>query len=152
MMRKVAFLPLIGLTIAACTNNTLIHSYKPLSADGWNRCDTICFNIPQAEADINGILTIGLRTIANIGMKDVVLAVEQCGETASLYRCDTISYSLTDSEGNALGKGINIHQFESVQLPFQMKKGHGCSVRIHHLMRREVITDITEVGIKIANL
>lgn len=150
MMRRAIFLPLIGLSIAACTDGTLLHSYKPLPADGWDKRDTICFDVPKAEMDIDGTLHVGLRTTANIGMREVVLAVEQSSETASLCRCDTIRYPLTDAEGNALSKGVNMHQYETQHIPFHIQKGQSCTVRIHHLMVKELVPGISEVGIRIS--
>ena len=139
----------LGLSIVACNDDTLLHSYKPLPVEGWNRCDTISFNLPKTEKNINGTLTIGLRTKANIGIRDVVLAVEQCNENAYVCRCDTLQYPLTDSEGYALSKGVNCHQYETMQLPIHIQEGQNGSIRIHHLMTNEVLTGITEVGIKI---
>lgn len=140
----------LSLFIAACNNSgTLLHSYKPLSAEGWDRRDTICFDLPKAEADIDGTLFIGLRTRANIGIQDIVLAVEQRNDSTGFYRKDTLRYPLTDAEGFALTGGVNLHQYETQHLPFRMKKGQSCSVRIHHLMRSEVVNGITEVGIRI---
>ena len=149
MMRRSFLLPLIGLTLAACTGGTVFHSYKPLPKEGWDRCDTICFDLPKAEKDINGTLFIGVRTTANINYQDIVLAVEQCLSSPIAYRCDTVRYPLVDAEGLALSPGINYHQYESQQVPFHLMKGQSASVRIHHLMRHEVIPNITELGIKI---
>ena len=142
-----AFLSLVLL--ASCTSGTLFHSYKPLPKEGWERRDTVCFDVPQAERDINGTLTIGLRTVTYVGMRDVVIAVDQCDGTAVVCRCDTIRYSLTDAEGNALTGGVNTHQYETQHLPIFLHKGKSATVRIHHLMTRETIIGITEVGIKI---
>ena len=135
--------------LAACINGIVQHSYKPLPAEGWERNDTVCFDLPQAAQDFNGTLTIGLRTIAHVGMQDIVLAVEQCNESAEVCRCDTIRYPLTDADGEALTPGVNNHQYETQHLPFSMKKGQGGSVRIHHLMTPETVQGITELGIKI---
>ena len=135
--------------LIACTGGTLLHSYKPLPAEGWDRCDTVCFDLPRAEKDIDGTLFIGLRTKANVGFQDIVLAVEQFDEIAGLARCDTVRYPLADAEGYALTPGVNHHQYETQQLPIHLNKGQSGSVRIHHLMTHEVISGITEVGIKI---
>lgn len=142
-------MPVTSLLFAACTEGTVLHSYKTLSAEGWERCDTVCFDLPKAVEDFNGTLTIGLRTIAYVGMQDIVLAVEQSGEATGVCRCDTIRYPLTDSKGDALAAGINNHQYETQHLPISMKKGQGGIVRIHHLMTPEVISGITEIGIRI---
>ena len=148
-MRRSLLFPLIGLSLTACTGGTVFHRYKPLPAEGWDRRDTVRFDLPKAETDIDGTLFIGLRTAANISYQDVVLAVEQHFETPSSYRCDTVRYPLADAEGFALSPGVNHHQYETQHLPIHLQKGQNGSVRIHHLMRHETLPDITEVGIRI---
>ena len=148
MCRPLFFL-LIGLFLYSCTGNTLYHSYQSLPAEGWDRSDTIRFDVPETRRGINGSLFIGLRTVAHIGFRDIVLAVEQYDDAGMVCRCDTIRYPLTDEEGNALTKGVNTRQYETQQLPLRIRKGQSGSIRIHHLMRREMISGITEVGIRI---
>ena len=142
-------LSLIGLLLVSCTDGTVLHSYKSLPAEGWERCDTVCFDVPQQAKDINGTLFIGLRTTAHIGIQDIVLVVEQRLEAPAACRCDTIRYPLTDNEGYALAGGVNNHQYETQHLPIHLKKGQSGTIRIHHLMRHEVISGITEIGIKL---
>ena len=137
------------LSLTACTTDTLLHHYESLPAEGWERRDTVCFDVPQQTEDFSGTLTIGLRTSANICFQDIVLAVEQVDDNADTYRCDTVRYPLTDADGNALTGGINIHQYETQQLPILLRKGKSTTVRIHHLMRHELIPGITKIGIKI---
>ena len=140
---------LLSPILLSCMGGTVFHCYKPLPAEGWERSDTVCFDIPKAEADIDGSLFIGLRTAAHVGMRDIVLVVEQCGEGAVVARRDTIRYLLNDAEGNALAPGVNYHQYENLQTSFHLRKGKDASVRIHHLMTHEVIPGIMEVGIRI---
>jgi gliding motility-associated lipoprotein GldH len=152
MMSRPLFYSLIALTLAACTDGTLLHSYKPLPKEGWDRHDTIRFEVPQVETDIEGTLFIGLRTTANIGYQDIVLAVEQRYDAPSAYQCDTIHYPLADAEGYALTSGVNFHQYETQHIPINLQKGQSCSISIHHLMRHEVMHGIKEVGIKVGKL
>ena len=144
-----SFLILHSSLLIACIEGTIFHSYKPLPPEGWERRDTVCFDLPQAHQDYNGTLTIGLRTNAHVDMRDIVLVVEQSGEAAELCRRDTIRYPLTDAEGDALTPGVNYHQYETQHLPIIMKKGQVGSVRIHHLMTPETVHGITELGIKV---
>lgn len=148
-MCRSLFFPLIGLFLSSCTGNTLYHSYESLPAEGWERRDTVCFELPKAEEDINGTLTIGLRTKANIGIQDIVFAVEQRDSAGFISHCDTVRYPLTDADGEALTGGINIHQYEAQHLPLHLKEGQQGTIRIHHLMRRELIPGITDIGIKL---
>ena len=139
----------LSMAVMACTDGTLFHRYKPLPAEGWDRRDTVRFDLPQAEEDIRGTLTIGLRTIPNIGIRDIVLVVEQCDSLAHIRQRDTLHYPLTDAEGYALTGGVNHHQYETQHVPIRLQKGESGHICISHLMRHEEIAGITEVGIRI---
>lgn len=140
-----------GLLTASCAGDTLVHRYAALPADGWARRDTVCFDLPGNAEDISGTLTVGLRTKTGVAIRDIVLAVEQCDSDAFVIRRDTVCYPLTDSEGDALTNGVNFHQYETQFVPFRMEKDRKGCVRIYHLMTRETIPGITEVGIRIRN-
>lgn len=140
-----------GLLTASCAGDTLVHRYATLPADGWARHDTVCFDLPGHVEDICGTLTVGLRTKTGVAIRDIVLAVEQCDSDAFVIRRDTVCYPLTDSEGDALTSGVNFHQYETQFVPFHMEKDRKGCVRIYHLMTRETIPGITEVGIRIRN-
>jgi len=109
----------------------------------------VCFDLPKAEEDFSGTLTVGLRTKANIGIQDIVFAVEQRDSAGLVSHCDTVRYPLTDADGEALTGGINIHQYETQHLPLHLKEGQCSTIRIHHLMRRELIPGITDIGIRV---
>ena len=140
-----------GLLTASCAGDTLVHRYAALPADGWARRDTVCFDLPVYAENISGILTVGLRTKTGVAIRDIVLAVEQCDSDAFVVRRDTVCYPLTDSEGDALTSGVNFHQYETQFVPFRMEKDRKGCVRIYHLMTRETIPGITELGIRIRN-
>ena len=140
-----------GLLTASCAGDTLVHRYAALPADGWARRDTVCFDLPVYAEDICGTLTVGLRTKTGVAIRDIVLAVEQCDSDAFVVRRDTVCYPLTNSEGDALTSGVNFHQYETLFVPFRMEKDRKGCVRIYHLMTRETIPGITEVGIRIRN-
>lgn len=148
-MCRSLLLPLISLFLSSCTGNTFYHRYQSLPAEGWDRRDTVCFEVPEADGDIDGLLFIGLRTVAHVGKQNVVLAVEQCDGDGAVCSCDTVRYPLTDTDGNALGRGVNARQYETQHLPFRLRKGKSARVRIRHLMTHEVVTGITEVGVRI---
>lgn len=148
-MSRALFIPLIALLCAGCSDGTVLHSYKPLPRDGWDRRDTVCFSLPKVESDCEGLLTVGLRTAAHVGLRDIVLAVECRDEATGTGHCDTLRYPLADAEGFPAVGGVNYHQYETQQLPFRLKKGSEGTVRIHHLMAREVLSGIKEVGVKV---
>lgn len=150
MSRSLPFF-LLGLLCLACTGSTVYHKFHALPREGWERRDTICFDIPEAEADFDGMLAVELRTTRHVGYRDVVLSVERSFTEPAAYQCDTICYPLEDEEGFSLSGGVNRHQYATLRIPFHASEGQHCQVRIRHLMRHETLAGITEVGIRVGD-
>ena len=146
-----AFLIGAALALAGCTGSTLYHRYQPLPDTGWERRDTIWFDLPIAEGSLDATLSIGLRWTGDIPLEEVVIGIEQQWESSCTHHSDTIRFRLTDSEGNAVGTGINIHQSEASGAHLLLKEGLQGRIGIHHLMTREPIPGITEIGIRISS-
>ena len=149
-MHKQVFLILMPvLLMVGCDRNTLMHSYQPLKENSWDRADTIRFTLPALTQDDNCSMLVGLRLNSNYPYEQLVLQVEQDFQHPITHRIDTIYYQLTDERGNFTEEGVNYFQFESEGLPLDLKKGQTGEIRIRHLMHREVLPGITDVGIHI---
>ena len=140
---------LLLLLWTGCDRNTLMHSYQPLSANEWDRGDTLRFTLPTISADENYSLVIGLRITDDYPYERLVFQVKQDYQNPSFQRVDTIFYQLTDKAGNFTKGGVNYFQYETESLPMELKKGQKGEVRIRHLMHREVLPGIMDVGIHI---
>lgn len=150
MKRLAICLTATVLLATACMEDTLLHCYKPVSPEGWQRRDTLCFDLSASDKAMQGVLTVGLRTVADLPMQDIVLAVEQRIDSPMVFRRDTVHYPLTDAEGRPFVSGTNNLQFETQSIPFHRPAGSQGTIRIHHLMTREAVQGITEVGIRIS--
>ena len=149
-MHKQVFLLLMAvLLMVGCDRNTLMHSYQPLKDNCWDRTDTVRFTLPALTQDDNCSVLIGLRLTNNYPYEQLVMQVEQDLQHPTIHKLDTITYKLTESNGEFTEKGVNYFQYETQGLPLDLKKGQTGEIRIRHLMHREVLPGITDVGIHI---
>ena len=138
------------LLLASCDWNTLMHSYQPLPEKSWDRTDTLQFKLPVLATDESCCVQIGLRVTNNFPYEGLILEVEQVCQNPYSHRVDTISYKLTDESGDFTENGINYYQYESQRIPMDLKKGQTGEIRIRHLMHREVLPGIMDVGVRVS--
>ena len=146
--RTLLFLAVVLLWVG-CDKSTLMHSYQPLKDNCWDRTDTVRFTLPALTQDDNCSVLIGLRLTNNYPYEQLVMQVEQDLQHPTIHKLDTITYKLTESNGEFTEKGVNYFQYETQGLPLDLKKGQTGEIRIRHLMHREVLPGITDVGIHI---
>lgn len=142
------FLLLLLLT-AGCDKNTIIHSYQPLENNQWERTDTVRFTLPALSSDDNCNMLIGLRVTNNYPYEILVMEVAQHYQHPVAHRVDTVYYRLADESGNLMKNGVNLYQYETQAVPLEQKKGQRGEVRIHHLMHKDTLPGIVDVGIHV---
>ncbi len=149
-MHKQTFLLLIAVfLLVGCDKNTLMHSYQPLKDNSWDRADTIRFTLPALAQDDNCSMLVGLRLNNRYPYEQLVLQVEQVLQHPTAHRLDTVYYQLTNERGDFTEEGVDYFQYETEGLPLDLKKGQTGEIKIRHLMHREVLPGITDVGIHI---
>ena len=149
MPRLSAILLTAILLLTGCDKNTLLHTYRPTAGNCWDRTDTVRFELPELSQDDNGSMMIGLRLTNDFPFEKLVILVERAFRHPTVHLSDTIFYNLTDERGEFTQKGVNWFQFETQGLPIELKKGQTGEIRIRHLMNRESVPGITDVGIHI---
>lgn len=150
MSKRTLLLLTVVLFLAGCDRSTLMHSYQPLKDNCWDRTDTVCFTLPALTQDDNYSVLIGLRLTNNYPYEQLVMQVEQDLQHPTAHRLDTITYRLTENNGEFSERGVDYFQFETQGLPLDLKKGQTGMIRIRHLMHREVLPGIMDVGIHIS--
>lgn len=149
MLSKAGWVGLAMLALTACDNKTLMHSYLPVKSHEWNRKDVMTFQIPKAPQSGTYDMTIGLRIGNRFPYETIFMLTEVHLHNPEGLLTDTICYNLTNEKGEFLAKGINLLQFETETMPLQLRKGQSGDIRIQHLMHREVLPEIADIGISI---
>lgn len=141
---------MIGAVLfASCTNATIYHAYQSIDEEGWSKHDTLVYRLPpDSVRDIYSI-NIGLRTSDTYRYTGLWLVIAQDLEKKGSFVRDTINYQITDKNGIMLGKGYATHQQEKPFLTIRTTPYGGRTIKIFHIMKREVISGIKDVGINV---
>ncbi|MBQ7179666.1 MAG: gliding motility lipoprotein GldH [Bacteroidaceae bacterium] len=149
MSIKIHQIVLAAFLLTACTDrDTLIHTYAHVGAEGWNRGDTLTFCLPPTAGDRDCELDVGLRITNRYPYTSLWIVIDEQWEGLSV-RTDTVEYQLTDSMGDFSGRGVNIYQYEWPLRRITLHGGQQGRIRLYHIMSRESLPHITEVGVKV---
>lgn len=137
------------LVFNCCTGPTIYHSYQTLEEAGWAKHDTLTFQLPQDSIPDTYSIKIGLRTTDDYRYTSLWLVMEQDLQKKGVFVRDTINYPITDKNGGTIGKGFSSHQQEIPVKSLSVTKEGGTTVRLFHIMKREVIPGVQDVGINV---
>ena len=149
MRRQILLLLISVLLLANCDRSTLLHSYQPVKDNCWERTDTLRFDLPELTSDGNCCMLLGLRVTNSFPYEKLVIEIEQRYQNPMGQRVDTVYYQLTDESGDFTENGLNYFQYESQRIPLDIKKGQKGEIRIRHLMHREALPGIMDVGVHV---
>ena len=148
-VRRTAWLlsTLLLLAFTSCKDGVVYSSYEHTALAGWERNDTLPFNIVPLADDGTYALDLGLRTSAGYPFRSVTLIVEQKVLPRNITTCDTVTCELTDDKGKVRGNGISNYQYVFHVSDRHYHKGDSLHISVRHDMKREILPGITDVGI-----
>ena len=153
LKNKLTWLPI--LIFAACQNNTVYHSYEPVSLDGWSKSDTLVYTLPNSIPAGNYEVEIGIRHQESYPYRDLWLEIGHNTQDSLVYVTDTLQLFLADEAGNKTGDGpCGLYQCGlpyKASLPIRAE-GNTRAFRIVHIMTDNPLTGISDVGIRLRRL
>lgn len=153
-MKPFACVLLFALLLVACNRRPVAaFSYRSTPVDGWESADTLIFPIDSLPADGRYALTVGVRTSSAYPypFRTLALSIEARFLSQARY-ADTLYCSLTDREGDVSGKGVSVYQYTFPVDTFQLHRGARGTITIHHIMRRNLLPGVSDVGIRLERL
>lgn len=135
------------LTLAACGQRPLYHHYEHVPISGWDRRDTIRFDIPVMKHDGDYSPQLGLRTVDGYPYRDLSIIVEHRITPSRKPKRDTLYCDIINKTGHPIGDGISVYQYLFPLPTLSLKKGEHLQFSVYHNMRRESMPDISSVGI-----
>lgn len=142
------FLLMVAVALCACTPGTPYHRFLPLSQEGWDRADTVAFDLPVIADARECKLQVELRATRLFPYTDLWIGVEQRDSDQVLLCYDTLHIDMADSTGRLDGHGLTLLEYASAPLSLaSMPKGECRQVRLFHLMSRETVAGLLDVGL-----
>lgn len=136
----------VAMLLASCKWRTVYDSYQSTPVAGWEKNDTLSFGVSRVDTAATYHATLGLRTTDDYPFTAITLIVEQHILPSDQTLKDTLHLSLTDSHGNATGKGLSFRQYQFDIGSINLSRGDSVHVRIRHDMKREILPGIADVG------
>ena len=132
--------------ISSCTGNKMYDKYQHTPVSGWEKNDTLKFEVPKMNSD--GVFTanLGLRINSSFPFMGLTLIVDQTVYPSHLTKSDTINCQLIDKNGNSKGLGISYYQYNFKINQVSLNKGDSLVVRVRHNMKREILPGISDIG------
>lgn len=135
------------ISLGSCYRKTVYDKYVNTPITGWEKNDPIAYALPRIDSSGTYEAIVGLRTTDAYPFMSVTLIVQRRFVEKDSVAIDTVRCQLTDEKGNAIGKGINYHQYRFPVSSFDLNNGDSLVVNIRHDMKREILPGICDVGL-----
>ena len=137
------------LVLSACNRKLVYDRYLSTPISGWEKNDTLSYDIRPVSGTDTYDMWLGLRTSEAYPFTAITLIVEQHIYPKDTIVNDTVNCKLTDRHGNASGTGVNFHQYRFPVTELQLQDGESIHIRVRHDMKREILPGISDVGISL---
>ena len=146
-------LMVITMGAASCSDPRTYDRYKSVSLQGWSRNDTLSFDIPR-QWEGNYQLDLSLRAAQTYPYRDISMIIErkviyykQHKKQEKTYS-DTINCEIINDKGILVGqKGITSTEIRQAITAFRLNRNDSMHVTIRHIMSRESLPGISDIGI-----
>lgn len=145
------------MIVCGCEDARVYDHYEDIDIDGWARNDTLKFNIDPQPAGMYDV-RVGIRATSAFPYEDISLIMD-CNVYAkkkgkwmsSGTKSDTLRCKLVSQNGSLQGdNGISSNQMLFYVMPLRLRQGDSLSIALHHIMQRELMPGITEVGVQLS--
>ena len=138
--------------VVSCTGNKVYDHYNHTPVTGWEKVDTLKFNVPKLAKGGRYATDLGLRINGRYPFISLSLIVEQMVFPGRHTHVDTLNCSLMSDKGKIKGQGIGSFQYHFRISEMALKAGDSLHICVRHDMKCEIIPGISDVGIEVSLL
>ena len=143
------FMFAVAVGITSCNRKTVYAHYEHTPMQGWDKSDTLAFDIPAVKQAGAYKEDIGLRVVNTYPFQGLSLVIKQTILPSGYVHSDTVNYTLFDRRGNTKGHGVSFYQFQFHFNTLQLREGDSLHICVKHNMKREIMPGISDVGIRV---
>lgn len=138
--------------LASCEEGVVYDKYVNTAIDGWDKWETVSFSVPPLKETGVYNMELGLRANNMFPFTGVSVVVERKVFPGYRYSSDTLRCKLIDERGHVKGHGIGNYQYVFSLDETCFRRGDSLQISVRHIMRREVLPGISDIGIKITKV
>ena len=147
--KRLLQLSLGSILCAACIRGTLMHHFEHIDPEGWDRSDTLLFQLPPITHEGHFQFDVNMRYTNSFPYKGIWMVAETRLNHPVAARRDTLYMEAADERGIPVGDGLNLLQLSTPLYSLHLEPGQEGTLRLYHLMRPETMPGIREIGIKV---
>lgn len=144
-----AVLAIILLLMSSCIGDTLHNQFIHIDRVGWNRNDTLVFDVKPAPSNGMYCVSTEVRTTASFPYKELCMVREVLTEKPLSVRKDTIRIDTGTRGIFNEGRGVTLMTFSTHDSTLTLVEGQKSRVKIYHIMSHEQLPYIVDIGIRI---
>lgn len=150
MRNKILLFMMIALGMASCDRQTVYHHYEHVADQGWEKTDTVKFEIgPIKETGTYGE-TLEFRTHGLFPFLGIHITVEQTIKPRGIMLRHSQMCELMNQDGSQKGSGISFYQSPFPLDDIELQQGDTLCVSVFHNMKREILPGISNIGIRLS--
>ena len=147
-----AILTILPVLTSSCIGNTLQHQFVHIGKDGWYRNDTVTFNLPAATFEGRHAVDTEIRTVCPFQYQRLYVVRELMLQAPLMAYKDTICIETASSPSTNDERGVTLRCYSHSDSTLLLKEGQKVQMKIYHIMSREVLPHITDIGIKVRTI
>jgi len=139
----------IGLVLCACHRQKTYSRFQHVSETGWEKVDTIAFDIPPVTESGTYSEELELRIDKTFPFQSLTMEVTQTIFPEGRQESYTKTCPLIDKNGNITGAGLSLFSYTFPFNAIQLNHGDSLHITVVHRMKREIMPGVTDVGISL---
>lgn len=140
----------VALTIVSCDRKSIYAHYEHTDTYGWEKNDTLVFNIPSLQHSQTYHEEVGIRNNHSYPFKSLTLYIEQTVYPKGEKKVYTLNCRFVDDKGFEAGSGVALYQYNFPVADIKLQAGDSLHIRVTHHMKREILPGISDVGVMLS--
>lgn len=141
---------LVAGALSACDKQTVYHTFHSLPIEGWQRKDTLFFNVEIPDSLTYYKLSIEVRNRNDYPYQNIDLSVSHDSTDAHSLPADTLHLTLADKKGIWKGDGWGgLYQTSFPAGSVRIGKAGTYLFKIAYTLPDETLQGINDIGIKL---
>lgn len=152
-MRNKSIVTVILLMLAmlcGCQQQVAYHQFRHIFEPGWDKTDTLHFDISPLKSGGHYRLDAELRTNKDYPFQQLTIQIDQTIYPSQERFHDVIDCDLISEEGGIEGDGISFFQYQFSIRDLSLHQGDSIHVSLTHNMKREIMPGVADVGLRLS--
>ena len=138
------------MMLCGCQQQTVFHQFRHISEPGWDKTDTLHFDIAPLQHDGTYRLEAELRTTKHYPFLQLAIEIDQTIYPSKKALNNKIDCDLVSEEGVIGGDGISYFQYRFHVRDISLRQGDSIHLCVTHNMKREIMPGIADVGLHLS--